>query len=290
MKVVLFCGGLGTRLRELSGTIPKPLVEIGHRPIMWHLMRYYAHYGHNDFILCLGYGGDAIKNYFLNYSETLSNDFVLSKGGREIRLYNNDIEDWTISFIDTGLHSNIGQRLKAVEPLLEGEPAFMANYADGLSDLHLPLYLDHFYRHQPIATFVCVQPSQSFHVVSMDQNGAVTRITPAAEADLWINGGFFILRKEIFQYMRDGEELVHEPFARLISDQKLSGYRYHGFWACMDTFKDKKFFDDMYASGDMPWAVWASGAGGRSHRAHLVKRSPAVDEPVLLHPVAASEP
>ena len=121
MKVVLFCGGLGTRLREYSETIPKPMVDIGYRPIIWHLMRYYAHYGHKEFILCLGYRGDYIKQYFLNYNECLSNDFVLSKGGREVQLYNSDISDWTITFVETGLNSNLGQRLKAVEPFLAGE-------------------------------------------------------------------------------------------------------------------------------------------------------------------------
>jgi glucose-1-phosphate cytidylyltransferase len=256
MKVVLFCGGFGTRLRELSVTIPKPLVEIGYRPIMWHLMRYYAHYGHKEFILCLGYKGDTIKRYFLNYSEALSNDFVMSKGGQEIHLYNNDIEDWTISFVDTGLNSNIGQRLKAVQPLLEGEEVFMANYSDGLSDLYLPDYLDHFHRRQPIASFVAVQPSQSFHVVSTSQDGTVTGIMPASQADLWINGGFFILKNEIFDHMRDGDELVHEPFARLIEQRQLVGYQHNGFWACMDTLKDKTQFDEMYASGNMPWAAW----------------------------------
>jgi glucose-1-phosphate cytidylyltransferase len=256
MKVVLFCGGLGTRLREFSETIPKPLVEIGYRPIMWHLMRYYAHYGHKDFLLCLGYGGDRIKNYFLNYSETLSNDFVLSKGGREIHLYGNDIEDWTISFVDTGHSSNIGQRLKAVQPFLEGEETFMANYSDGLSDLYLPDYLEDFCQRRTIASFLCVQPSQSFHVVSMGEDNNVTAIRPAIEADLWINGGFFILKTDIFDYIRDGEELVYEPFARLIEQQQLTAYRHYGFWACMDTLKDKKQFDDMYASGNMPWAVW----------------------------------
>lgn len=263
MKVVLFCGGLGTRLREASPTIPKPLVDIGYRPIMWHLMRYYAHYGHKDFILCLGYKGDTIKNYFLQYSETLSNDFVMSKGGREIRLYNNDIEDWTISFVDTGLKSNIGMRLKAVQPLLDGEEVFMANYSDGLSDLYLPDYLDHFYQHRPVASFLAVQPSQSFHVVSVGQDDFVTDISAANDASMWINGGFFILRNEIFDYMRDGEELVVEPFKRLIEQRQLIGYRHRGFWACMDTFKDKTTFDEMYASGDMPWAVWGSN-GHRS--------------------------
>jgi glucose-1-phosphate cytidylyltransferase len=139
MKVVLFCGGLGTRMQEYSDTIPKPMVEIGYRPLMWHLMRYYAYYGHKEFILCLGYKGDVIKRYFLEYEECLSNDFVLSRGGKQVLLYNNDIEDWTITFVDTGMNANIGQRLVAVKEYLEDEDVFLANYADGLTDLDLDL-------------------------------------------------------------------------------------------------------------------------------------------------------
>ena len=239
MKVVLFCGGLGTRLREHSETIPKPMVEIGYRPIIWHLMRYYASFGHKDFILCLGYRGDYIRNYFVNYKEYLSNDFVLSEGGRKIELYNNDIEDWRITFVDTGLNTSIGQRLVAVKPYLPGEDAFLANYADGLSDLDLNIYLDNFYKQDKIASFLCVQPSQSFHVVSLGADALVQKIEPAMNADLWINGGFFALKKEIFDYIQPGEELVVEPFQRLIDRQQLVGYRNPGFWACMDTLKEK---------------------------------------------------
>ncbi len=260
MKVVLFCGGFGTRLKEHSETIPKPMVEIGYRPIMWHLMRYYAHYGIKDFILCLGYRGDVIKNYFLNYNEALSNNFVLSNGGREIRLLNNDIEDWTITFVDTGLKSNIGQRLKAVQSYLDGEEWFMANYSDGLSDLDLPKYLDFAYQQNKVANFLCVQPSQSFHIVEMGNDNLVSSIHTVDRADLWINGGFFVFKKEIFDYMRDGEELVQEPFHRLIAEQQLVGYRHRGFWACMDTLKEKMMFDELYARGTMPWAVWEKSA------------------------------
>jgi glucose-1-phosphate cytidylyltransferase len=256
MKVVLFCGGLGTRLREHSETVPKPMVEIGYRPIIWHLMRYYAHFGHKDFILCLGYRGDYIKNYFLNYNECLSNNFVLSQGGKKIELYNNDIEDWTITFVDTGLHTNIGQRLAAVKPYLEGEDVFMANYADGLSDLDLDLYLDHFYKQDKVASFLCVQPSQSFHVVSVGDDSLVENIEPVINANLWINGGFFALKKEVFDYIQPGEELVYEPFQRLIEQRQLVGYRNPGFWACMDTLKEKMMFDEMYAKRKMPWTVW----------------------------------
>jgi len=256
MKVVLFSGGLGTRLKEYSETIPKPMVDIGYRPILWHLMRYYAHYGHKDFIICLGYRGDVIKHYFLNYNECLSNDFVMTNGGKDIQLFKNDIEDWTITFVETGLHANIGQRLLAVRPFLEGEDVFLANYSDGLTDLDFDQYLHHFHVQDKVASFLCVQPSQSFHVVRMSAGDLVTGIQPAGQADLWINGGFFAFKKEIFNYIHEGEELVSEPFQRLIAENQLIGYRHPGFWACMDTFKEKKQFDDMYTSGNMPWAVW----------------------------------
>ncbi len=258
MKVVLFCGGLGTRLREYSETIPKPMVDIGYRPIIWQLMKYYAHFGHKDFILCLGYRGDYIKRYFLDYDECLSNDFVMSEGGRAVQLHNTDISEWTITFVDTGINSNIGQRLKAVEKYLEGEELFMANYSDGLSDLDLTEYLNFFNKQDKIASFLSVRPSQSFHHVERSVNGLVTHIDAIDQGDFWINGGFFIFKQEIFDYIRDGEELVEQPFHRLIAEEQLVTYRNPNFWACMDTFKEKKLFDDMFAKGDMPWAVWES--------------------------------
>jgi glucose-1-phosphate cytidylyltransferase len=255
MKVVLFCGGLGMRLREYSEQIPKPMVPIGYRPIIWHVMKYYAHYGHKDFILCLGHKADAFKSYFLNYNECLSNDFILSQGGKEMRLLNSDIHDWRITFVDTGTSSNIGQRLKAVEKHLQGEEVFLANYTDGLSDVPLPQYIDYFLEKRRMASFLCVKPSHSFHVVSADAD-VVTEIRHITDADIWMNGGFFIFRNDIFKYMKDGEELVEEPFQRLIGQEQLLAYRYNGFWSCMDTFKDKQALDDMYASGEAPWEVW----------------------------------
>jgi glucose-1-phosphate cytidylyltransferase len=256
LKVVLFCGGLGTRLREYSETIPKPMVEIGQRPIIWHLMKYYAHYGHTEFILALGYRGECIKKYFTNYDETVSNDFVLSEGGRKIELYSSDISDWRITFVDTGLNSNIGERLSAIQPYLNGDDAFMANYSDGLTDVDLDAYLSYFGRHKSIASFLAVKPCQSFHRVSVNQDGFVTCIRRLDHGDFWINGGFFVFRKEIFEYLREGHELVDEPFQRLISERRLVAYEHSGFWACMDTFKDKTAFDEMYRRGEMPWAVW----------------------------------
>ncbi|MGH7277245.1 MAG: sugar phosphate nucleotidyltransferase [Candidatus Rokuibacteriota bacterium] len=259
MKVVLFCGGFGARLKEYSDTIPKPMVPIGHRPVIWHLMKYYAYYGHKDFILCLGYRGDVVRQYFLQYEECMSNDFVLSAGGRTRHLYSRDIEDWTITFADTGLHANLGQRLKAVEKYVAGEDVFLANYTDGLSDLPLPDYLDHFARHGSVASFLCVKPNQTFHVVALGARGQVEDIREAHDSDLWINGGYFVFKRRIFDYIKDGEDLVHEPFQRLIRDEQLAAYRYDGFWAAMDTFKDKLRFDDMAARGETPWQVWEPG-------------------------------
>jgi glucose-1-phosphate cytidylyltransferase len=256
MKVVLFCGGLGTRLREHSDTIPKPLVNIGSRPILWHLMRYYAHYGHKDFILCLGYRGDMIREYFLKYNECLSNDFVMSGPNHNIELLTSDLDDWRITFVDTGLHANLGQRLMKVRKYLRDEPMFLANYSDGLSDMPLDRYIGDFASRDAIASLVTVRPSQSFHAVHADPDGTVTDVRSVSESDYWINGGFFCLRNEIFDYVQDGEELVEAPFRRLAAKRRLWTHRYSGFWAAMDTFKDKITFDRMEGRGECPWMVW----------------------------------
>jgi glucose-1-phosphate cytidylyltransferase len=256
MKVVLFCGGLGMRIRDAEN-LPKPLVHIGNRPLLWHVMKYYAHHGHRDFILCLGYRADAIKSYFLNYNECVSNDFVLSGGGKEVKLMSHDIQDWRITFADTGVSSNIGQRLKAVQKYLEGEEVFLANYSDGLSDLPLPEQLEHFQRHDKVASFVCVRPNLSYHVVSRQPGSdLVADIQPIDNGSLRINGGYFIFKKDIFEYMRDKEELVEQPFRRLARDRQLLGYQYDGFWASMDTLKDKQQLETLYATGAAPWELW----------------------------------
>jgi len=260
MKVVIFCGGLGMRLREAGDDLPKPMVPIGNRPILWHLMKYYAHYGHTDFILCLGYRADAIKKFFLNYEETSSNDFVLSKGGREIELMNRDISDWRITFADTGVNANIGQRLMAVRNYLRGEETFLANYADGLTDMHLPSVIERFKAGGKIANFVSVRPNLSFHAVSSRPDGGVREIRPVMETDLRINGGYFLFRSEIFDYINPGEELVEQPFDRLIAANELVSYPHDGFTASMDTFKDKAHFDELYAKGTAPWEVWRASA------------------------------
>jgi glucose-1-phosphate cytidylyltransferase len=261
MKVVLFCGGLGTRLREYSDNIPKPMVPIGYRPILWHVMKYYAHFGHRDFILCLGYRADAIKHYFRNYDECISNDFTLSQGGKHLELFHSDIHDWNITFADTGVNSNIGMRLKAVEKYLDGEEMFLANYSDGLVDLHLPDLIDSFAKQKKTASFISVRPSLSYHVVSADPDGTVQEIREISRSNMRINGGYFIFRKQIFDYMKAGEELVLQPFQRLIEQKQLIAHPYDGFFASMDTFKDKQVLDDLYNSGKAPWEVWKNEPG-----------------------------
>jgi len=260
MKVVLFCGGLGMRLRDYDQNIPKPRVPIRYRPILCHVMKYYAHFAHQDFILCLGYRADAIKNYFRNYDECVSNDFVLSEGGRRLELLQSDVGDWRITFVDTGINSTIGQRLSAVESHLAGESEFFANYTDGLTDLPLPAELEHFRRHGRIASFLCVKPHLSYHFVVSRPGGEVTSIRETAQTGLRINGGYLIFKTEIFDYLRHGEDLVADAFQRLLAENQLLAYRYDGFWTSMDTFKDKQRLDDMYARGDAPWEVWKRAA------------------------------
>ena len=260
MKVVLFCGGVGTRLKEYSETVPKPMVPIGHRPIIWHLMKYYAHYGHREFILCLGYRGEVMRRYFLNYDECESNDFTLSEGGKKVHLYSRDIGDWSITFAETGLHTTLGQRLRAERKYLGTDERFLANYSDGLSDLPLPEYIEHARARDRVASFLCVKPHQSFHIVSLTGDGRVTDLRPAQDADVWINGGFFVFKQQIFDYIKEGEDLVVEPFQRLIREEQLLAYRYRGVWAAMDTIKDKLRFDEMAATDTRPWEVWSRQA------------------------------
>ena len=260
MKVVLFCGGQGLRLRDYSETIPKPMVPIGQRPMLWNVMKYYASFGHRDFILCLGWQAQVIKNYFLDYDECVSNDFQLSDGGRKISLLNTDIDDWKITFVDTGVNSNIGERLAAIRPHLAGERTFLANYSDGLSDFPLPLAIERHHQTGAVATFLSVRPTQSFHAVEFSEEGGVCALTPIRESDLWMNAGFFVLDSSIFDVLGPGEELVAEPFERLIQRGRLQSVKYEGFFGCVDTYKERQMLEDMYVRGDRPWEIWRSEA------------------------------
>src|SRR6266436_5167298 len=261
------------RMREYSAAIPKQMVPIGYRPIIWHVMKYYAHYGHKDFILCLGYKADVIKNYFRNYDECVSNDFVLSGGGKEVELLNSDIDDWRITFVDTGLNANIGQRFKAVEKYLKDEEVFLANYSDGLSDVDLKMLVEKFLQSNRLACFVSVKPRASFHMILIVGEGVVKSIEHITKTGARINGGFFLFRREVFRYIKEGEELVEQPFRRLISEGQLLSHAHNGFWACMDTFKELQELEDLYSRGNAPWEVWNGsserGAHGQTERCSI---------------------
>ena len=229
MKVVLFCGGFGMRIRDYSEEVPKPMVTIGYRPVLWHVMKYYSYFGHRDFVLCLGYKGDMIKNYFLNYNECLSNNFILTNGGKAIELLNSDTDDWKITFVDTGLHSNLGQRLLNVKKYLDGEEVFLANYSDGLVDLNLKSYIENFMKGDKTACFLAVRPNSSVHHVTIDNENHVTGIQNLTKAGIWLNGGYFIFKREIFEYINYGEELVEEPFWRMIKNKQIVTQKHNGF-------------------------------------------------------------
>jgi glucose-1-phosphate cytidylyltransferase len=256
MKVVLFCGGFGMRMRDGSGSAPKPMSMIGDRPLLWHVMRYYAHFGHTDFILCLGYGAAAVKEFFLRYEETLSNDFVLSGGGREVRLFSSDITDWKITFIDTGLHSPIGERLRRVRHQVADEPMFLANYADTLSDVPLPDLIKNFEASDAVVSMLAVPPVSTHHVVDMDAKGRVTGVRELRDLMQWENGGFFVMRPEIFDFLREGEDMVPQAFERLVPLGKLLAQPYKGFWRAADTFKDRAELEEMFQRAQCPWMVW----------------------------------
>lgn len=256
MKVVLFCGGQGLRLREYAENVPKPMAPIGPRPVLWHVMRYYAHFGHRDFVLCLGYGADVIKRYFLTYDETVSNDFVLSDGGRSVELASSDIQDWRIRFAHTGLNALVGERLLAVRDQVAGDGLFLASYGDCLTDAPLDQFIDDFRSRDAIAGFLSVRPSYTFHVVESDDRGAVTSIRHVRDTGLRINGGYFILRDEIFDHIREGEDLVQAPFRRLVDAGRLLAYTYDGFWMPMDTLKEMRELEELYQGGRPPWAIW----------------------------------
>jgi glucose-1-phosphate cytidylyltransferase len=253
MKVVLFCGGLGTRIREYSESIPKPMVPIGSHPILWHIMQYYSYYGYQDFVLCLGYKADVIKDYFLNYKKIVGSDCVISEFGNKVEILGAQPPDWRITLIDSGVWRNIGERLLAVKDHVCNEELFLANYSDALCDAPLPEMIDYFKKSEKIACFIAVHAPFNFHLAEFEQDGLVSRMRSSHEAQVWINGGYFIFRNKIFDYILDGEELVLNPFNRLIKDRQLLAYKYEGFWRAMDTLKDRQVLEEMVERGEMPW-------------------------------------
>jgi glucose-1-phosphate cytidylyltransferase len=244
------------------------MAMIGDRPLLWHVMRYYAHYGHTDFVLCLGYGASAVKDFFLSYDETRSNDFVLESGSQNIKLFKTDIADWRITFVDTGLHSAIGERLRRVRRFVEGEEMFLANYADVFTDASLPDMISRFAATGAVASLLAVPPQSSHHVVDVAEDGLITQVTPVRELRQWENGGYFVLRREIFDYINEGEDLVEDALVRLVSQRRVLAYPYRGYWSPADTVKERARLEEMYHQGRCPWMVWdpersgsAQGAG-----------------------------
>jgi len=251
MKVVLFCGGLGTRIREYGENTPKPMIPVGNQPILWHVMQYYSGYGHRDFILCLGYKANVIKEFFLNYRPHAFADCVVSGG--KVELLSEPDEDWRVTLIDSGIWRNIGERLWSVRDLVRGEDMFLANYSDGLTDANLDEMVERFRKSGKIACFLATRPPLTYHLADIAPDGRVREFRSSERSDMWINGGYFIMRPEIFDYMNEGEELVLEPFKRLIDADQLLAFKHDGFWRSMDTLKDRQSLEEMFEQGRMPW-------------------------------------
>lgn len=260
MKVVLFCGGLGTRMRGPFQDRPKPLVNVGKNTLIWNVMRYYAHHGHTDFILCLGYGSEEFKSYFrergLEYIPTISPQGL----SMCFRYPDEGNGYWNVTLVETGVHENVGQRLRAVRNYLVDEDIFLANYSDGLTNIPLKEMID-LIKANPdkIGALASVRPTHSFHYVRHDETGLVVGVDSSEHIDARINGGYFVFRQGIFEYLDDGDDLVGRPFERLIAQQKLLARPHDGFWRACDTLKDVQLLSEMLEAGPAPWEIWRTG-------------------------------
>lgn len=256
-KVVILCGGLGTRLREETEYRPKPLVPVGNRPILWHIMRTYAAFGFTDFILALGYKGEMIKDYFVNY-DIVNSDFTLELGSKRITPIDgaHDATDWRITFVDTGQETMTGGRLKRLEPLLRDEPRFMLTYGDGVADIDLDAALAFHARTRCAVTVTGVHPQARFGELQLEGDRAVRFAEKPPSTDTWINGGYFVMTPKIFDYLHgDATALEQEPLERLSRDGQLAVYKHYGYWQPMDTFRDMQLLNEQWKSGRAPWVV-----------------------------------
>src|SRR5262249_24920149 len=250
------------RMRDGITNAPKPMAMVGERPLLWHVMRYYAHFGHTDFVLCLGYGASYVKDFFLTYDETRSNDFVRENGAQDVQLFSTDISEWRITFVDTGLNSPIGERLRRVRRFVEDEPMFMANYADVLTNAELPDMIERFEASNAVAGLLAVPPQSSHHVVDIGDNGLITQVPPMRDLRQWENGGYFLLRQEIFDHLNENEDLVEDAIMRLIPQRRVLAYPYKGYWCPADTVKERAQLEEMYHRGDCPWMIWDPDRSG----------------------------
>ena len=258
MKVVILCGGLGTRLREETEFRPKPMVEIGGRPILWHIMKIYAHYGFREFVLCLGYRGNVIKEYFLNY-EAMNNDFTIALGsGCSIQPHGEHNEqDFRVTLVDTGADTMTGGRIKRIEPHIDGD-LFLVTYGDGLANIDLRKLLDFHRSCGKLATVTTVRPMSRFGIVDIDENGTVKSFAEKPQVDGWINAGYFVFQRRCFDYLTGGDACIleQEPLARLAADGQLAAYRHEGFFFAMDTYREYEALNKMWNCGRAPWKIW----------------------------------
>jgi len=257
VKAVILAGGLGTRLREETEYRPKPMVQIGDHPIMWHIMKTYAHHGVTDFVVCVGYRGDVIKEYFLNY-EALSRDFTVRLGREhttEVHGYSQE-KDWSVTVAETGQDTMTGGRVKRAGRYV-GEESFMVTYGDGLANVDVSALMAFHRAHGRLATMTCVQPSTRFGVVELDGAGAVQHFREKPRAIDWINGGYFVFEPQVLDRL-DGDDTVleQEPLEGLAADGELMAFRHEGFWQPMDTYREFQMLNDLWDRGEAPWAVW----------------------------------
>ena len=256
MKVVILAGGLGTRLSEETDLRPKPMVEIGGRPILWHIMKIYSSFGFNDFIICLGYKGYVIKEYFTNYF-IHNSDLTISLKDNTIEVHNSKCEPWKVTLLDTGLNTQTGGRIKRVQRYI-GNETFMATYGDGVGDINIEELLEFHKKHGKYATVTAVQPSGRFGALNIDDKNLVLNFEEKPKGDkAWINGGFFVLEPEIFNYIKGDDTMwEREPLENLAKDGQLVAYKHYGFWKPMDTLRDKRELEELWNSGKPPWKVW----------------------------------
>jgi len=257
VKAVILCGGLGTRLREETEFRPKPLVEIGGRPILWHIMKIYAHYGLRDFVLCLGYRGQMIKDYFLNY-EAMNNDFTICLGRQNRITYHDEHkeQDFHVTLADTGLETLTGGRVKQVEKYIDGD-TFMVTYGDGVADVDLRAVVEFHRAHGKLATVTTVRPVSRFGVLEVGEDGGVTSFAEKPQLDGWVSAGFFIFDRKFFDYL-EGDDCFFEraPLERLAGEGQLMAYRHEGFFFAMDTYREYEYLNQLWASNNAPWKVW----------------------------------
>ena len=260
MKTVVLCGGQGTRLREETEYRPKPLVEVGGKPILWHIMKTYAHYGHNDFVLCLGYRGNMIKEYFLNY-EAMNNDFTICLGKTHAVRYDgatHEEQDFNVTLSDTGLETMTGGRLRRVRAYVENDDTFMLTYGDGVADVDIAALLAFHKSHGKLATVTTVRPVSRFGILNIDEQGGVQNFVEKPQIDGWASCGYFVLDRKALDYLEPGDDCVFEqkPLERLAADGQLVAYRHEGFFFAMDTFREYQYLNDLWAKDKAPWKVW----------------------------------